>query len=130
MEKTDALLALAGLAHGTRLDIFRLLVEAGPAGMAAGQIGERLALAPATLSFHLSHLKHAGLIEAERDGRWLIYAADFERMRALVAYLTENCCGGAPASCGLPECAPAPLAARTATRARQGREASPRARRR
>ena len=119
MEKTDALLALAGLSHGTRLDIFRLLVEAGPGGMPAGAIGERLGLAPATLSFHLSHLKHAGLIDAERDGRSLIYAADFARMRGLVGYLTENCCGGEPAACGLPECAPPLPSARAPMRARR-----------
>ena len=130
MEKTDALAALGGLSHETRLDIFRLLVEAGPAGIAAGQIGERLNLAPATLSFHLSHLKHAGLIDVEREGRSLVYSADFERVRTLIAYLTENCCGGHPAACGLPDCEPTPIAARPKARGTERREAPSRARRR
>ena len=130
MEKIDALAALSGLSHETRLDIFRLLVEAGPAGISAGQIGERLNLAPATLSFHLSHLKHAGLVDAERDGRSLVYSADFERVRTLIAYLTENCCGGHPAACGLPDCEPATIAARPKARGREGHEAPSRARRR
>jgi ArsR family transcriptional regulator len=93
MKKIDALAGLAGLAHETRLDIFRLLIEAGPAGMPAGEIGARLGLPPPTLSFHLKDLKSAGLIDCERDGRSLIYSADFGRMNALIAYLTENCCG-------------------------------------
>src|ERR1700688_935072 len=88
MEKIDALAALSGLSHETRLDIFRLLVEAGAAGVTARPVRRRLNLAPATLSFHLSHLKHAGLVDAERDGRSLVYSADFERMRTLIAYLT------------------------------------------
>ncbi|HLI13722.1 MAG TPA: metalloregulator ArsR/SmtB family transcription factor [Alphaproteobacteria bacterium] len=99
MEKIAALAALAGLAHETRLDIFRLLVEAGPAGLPAGALGESLGLAPATLSFHLSHMRHAGLVDCRRDGRSLIYAADFACMSALVAYLTENCCQGRPEVC-------------------------------
>lgn len=103
MEKLDAIGALSGLAHETRLDVYRLLVETGPAGLAAGQIGEQLGLAPATLSFHLNHLKHAGLVDCRKDGRSLIYSADFETTRALVAYLTENCCDGQPAFCGLPD---------------------------
>ncbi len=130
MEKVDALAALSGLSHETRLDIFRLLVEAGPGGISAGRIGERLDLAPATLSFHLSHLKHAGLVDAERNGRSLIYSADFERVRTLVAYLTENCCEGHPASCGLPECEPASVAARAKAGGRRDHEAPSRARRR
>ncbi|MGO8865438.1 MAG: ArsR/SmtB family transcription factor [Alphaproteobacteria bacterium] len=130
MEKTNALAALAGLSHETRLDIFRLLVEAGPAGIAAGQIGQRLNLAPATLSFHLSHLKHAGLVDAERDGRSLVYSADFERVRTLIAYLTENCCGGHPAACGLPDCEPAAAAAGSKARGIRDHEAPSRARRR
>jgi ArsR family transcriptional regulator, arsenate/arsenite/antimonite-responsive transcriptional repressor len=94
MEKTAAIFALSGLAHETRLDVYRVLVEAGPGGLPAGQIGDRLGLAPATLSFHLNHLKHAGLIGCKRNGRSLIYSADFARMNSLVAYLTENCCHG------------------------------------
>jgi len=102
MEHSSAIEALSGLAHETRLEIFRVLVEAGPDGMPAGQIGERLGLPPATLSFHLNHLKHAGLIARRRNGRSLIYTADFDAMTALVAYLTENCCQGHPEACGLP----------------------------
>jgi len=95
MEKQAALAGLAALAQETRLDIFRLLVAAGPAGLAAGDIGARLALAPATLSFHLKELRQARLATCRRRGRSLIYAADFAAMGGLVAYLSENCCGGA-----------------------------------
>ena len=102
MEANVALAALSGIAHETRLEIFRILVEAGPDGMPAGQIGERLGLPPATLSFHLNHLKHAGLIARRRNGRSLIYSADYAAMRELVAYLTENCCQGHPETCDLP----------------------------
>ncbi len=108
METSAALTALSGLAHETRLDIFRLLVEAGPEGMPAGQIGERLGLPPATLSFHLNHLKHAGLIARRRNGRSLIYSADYVAMDGLVAYLTENCCQGHPEACGVPPRNPVP----------------------
>lgn len=114
MEKPDAIVALSGLAHETRLDIYRLLVEAGPDGMPAGQISDKLSLAPATLSFHLNHLKHAGLIDCERNGRSLIYSADFGQMNALVAYLTENCCHGQPEKCGLPNSEPVAAVARSA----------------
>jgi DNA-binding transcriptional ArsR family regulator len=101
MEKSDAISALAALAQETRLDIFRLLVQAGPDGLAAGQIGERLGLASATLSFHLNQMKHAGLITFRRDGRSLIYGAEYAAMNELLAYLTENCCQGDVAACGL-----------------------------
>jgi len=99
METKQAVEALSALAQETRLSIFRLLVEAGPAGMAAGEIGERLDLAPATLSFHLAGLKRAGLARSRQAGRFVIYSADFQAMNALIAYLSENCCGGA--SCNL-----------------------------
>jgi DNA-binding transcriptional ArsR family regulator len=105
MEKSDALGALGALAQETRLDIFRFLVEVGPAGLPAGQIGERFALPWATLSFHLSQMKQSGLVTYRRDGRSLIYAADYEQMNALLAYLTENCCGGRPDACA-PACTP------------------------
>lgn len=95
-----AVAALAALAHETRLDIFRLLMQAGPSGLPAGRIGERLSLPPATLSFHLSQLKHAGLVTFRRDGRSLIYSAAYPVMNALLAYLTENCCRGDAAACG------------------------------
>src|SRR5665213_357710 len=92
MEKMHAIAALAALAQESRLDVFRLLVQAGPAGLPAGQIGERLGLPAATLSFHLSQLKHAGLVTFRREGRSLIYAAEYPAMNGLLAYLTENCC--------------------------------------
>ena len=90
----EAVRALSALAQGTRLAIFRLLVQAGEEGMAAGSIGEKLALPPATLSFHLAGLARAGLVKSRQDGRFVIYSADFEGMGRLLAYLTEDCCGG------------------------------------
>jgi DNA-binding transcriptional ArsR family regulator len=115
MEKSDALMALAALAQGTRLDVFRLLVAAGAQGLPAGDIAARLAVAPATLSFHLQQMKQAGLLGVRRDGRSLIYAADFAGMAALLDYLTRDCCAGHPEICGLvvpvrPACKPAPSA--------------------
>ncbi|MBX7201117.1 MAG: metalloregulator ArsR/SmtB family transcription factor [Rhodospirillaceae bacterium] len=104
MESLLAVTALSALAHEGRLEIYRLLVAAGPAGLTVGEIGVKLAMPGATLSFHLSQLKHAGLVAARRDGRRLIQTADFGRMNGLVAYLTENCCGGQ--SCA-PVCKPA-----------------------
>jgi ArsR family transcriptional regulator, arsenate/arsenite/antimonite-responsive transcriptional repressor len=94
MEMTQAVHALSALAQETRLGIYRLLVEAGPEGLAAGRIGEALDLPPATLSFHLAHLARAGLARGRPEGRFVIYSADFRNMEALVGYLTENCCGG------------------------------------
>lgn len=102
METTQAVQALSALAQESRLAIFRLLVQAGPAGLAAGAIGEKLDLPPATLSFHLAGLTRAGLARSRQDGRFVIYSASFENMNGLVAFLTENCCGGAacaPAAC-------------------------------
>jgi ArsR family transcriptional regulator, arsenate/arsenite/antimonite-responsive transcriptional repressor len=90
-----AVQALSALAQGSRLSIFRLLVQAGPEGMAAGSIGEKLELPAATLSFHLAGLARAGLANSRQDGRYVIYSANFENMNQLVGYLTENCCGGA-----------------------------------
>lgn len=107
MDDKLAVAALAALAQDTRLKIFRLLVEAGPAGIAAGAIAEALGVPPPTLSFHLTHLKHAGLVDVRRDSRLLIYAADFERMNDLVGYLTENCCRGQSDACGVRGCEPA-----------------------
>jgi DNA-binding transcriptional ArsR family regulator len=95
MEMSTAVHALAALAQPTRLEVFRLLVRRGPAGARAGAIADALDLAPATLSFHLSALRHAGLVECEPAGRERIYRAAFDRMHGLVDYLTENCCGGA-----------------------------------
>ncbi|HEY6430638.1 MAG TPA: metalloregulator ArsR/SmtB family transcription factor [Acetobacteraceae bacterium] len=104
MEKTDAISALAALAQESRLDIFRLLVQAGTDGLPAGQIGERLGLPSATLSFHLNQLKQARLIAFRREGRSLIYMAEYPAMNALLGYLTENCCQGDPAGCGISVC--------------------------
>ncbi len=101
MEKRQALAALAALAQESRLDIYRLLVEAGAEGLPAGQIGERLGLPPATLAFHLKELKNANLAFSTRNGRSLIYTAAYPTMNALLGYLTENCCQGNPAACGL-----------------------------
>ncbi|MGV0758986.1 ArsR/SmtB family transcription factor [Tistrella mobilis] len=102
MEKTEVITALAALAHEARLDIFRLLVQAGPEGLPAGQIAQAIGLAAPTASFHLAQLKQAGLVACRRESRSLIYTAAFDRMAGLVGFLTENCCGGNPAACGLP----------------------------
>jgi ArsR family transcriptional regulator, arsenate/arsenite/antimonite-responsive transcriptional repressor len=88
----DPVTQLAALAQDTRLALFRLLVEAGPSGLAAGAIAERLDVAAPTLSFHLKELTHAGLIRPAQRGRYVMYSADFGAMNALIAYLTENCC--------------------------------------
>ena len=113
MEKTNVLAALAGLAQETRLDIFRLLVEAGPTGMAAGALAEALRLAPATLSFHLKEMRHARLVSARPDGRSIIYSAGFATVEGVLAYLTENCCRASGGACITP--APGGAVARAAT---------------
>lgn len=99
MEINEAVAALSALAQDTRLRIFRRLVELGPEGAPAGRIGEDFGLPAATLSFHLSQLKQAGLITRQRSGRSLIYAANFDGMNNLLVYLTENCCRGGAADC-------------------------------
>lgn len=100
MEIKDATLALAALGQATRLSIFRLLVEAGPDGLMAGDIAQALSLPGATLSFHLKELGGAGLIQGESRGRYICYRADFGAMTDLIAFLTRNCCGGkAVAAC-------------------------------
>ncbi len=109
METKDAVAALAALAQDSRLDVFRLLVQTGPDGIAAGEVAERLEIAPATLSFHLAQLRQAGLLVMRRDGRSLIYSADYDGMNELMGFLTENCCGGAsPAACRFASPLPAP----------------------
>lgn len=95
METKQAVQKLSALAQESRLAIFRLLVQAGPEGLAAGAIGERLRLPPATLSFHLAGLTRAGLAQSRQQGRFVIYDADYAAMNALVGFLTENCCQGA-----------------------------------
>lgn len=91
--------ALSALAHGSRLAVFRLLVRAGAEGMAAGEIAREIGALPNTLSSHLTILGHAGLIRSRRDGRSIIYSADYERMRDLLGFLVEDCCGGRPEIC-------------------------------
>lgn len=94
METKQVLAALAALAQESRLAAFRLLVQVGPDGMAASKIAEQLDIAPSSLSFHLKELSHAGLIGARQDGRYVIYSANFSTMNGLLAFLTDNCCGG------------------------------------
>jgi DNA-binding transcriptional ArsR family regulator len=109
MKTTIVVSALSALAQEHRLEVFRLLVQAGMAGLPAGKIAERLELASPTLSFHLAQLRHAGLVHVRRDGRSLIYAANYDGMAALMEFLTENCCGGDAEACRLPVCKPAPV---------------------
>ena len=104
MEKIDAVAALAALAQDSRLDVFRLLVRAGPDGLSAGQVAAALKLAPNTLTFHFDRLRHAGLVTVRRAGRSMIYAARFDSMNALLGYLTENCCAGVSGACAAPVC--------------------------
>lgn len=108
METKHALAALSALAQESRLAVFRLLVQAGPEGMAATRIAVQLDISPSSLSFHLKELTHAGLITPRQDGRFVIYSAQFTTMNDLIAFLTDNCCGGAP--CDVPgACEQAPL---------------------
>ena len=111
---TQAVDALAALAQESRLKVYRLLVEAGPEGLAAGRIGEKLDLPAATLSFHLAHLARTGLVKSRQEGRFIFYSADFQNMNQLVGYLTENCCGGG-------SCAPTRKGARNETVSRARR---------
>lgn len=101
MEKIEIITALAALAHESRLDIFRLLIQAGPDGLPAGHMGERLGMPSATLSFHLNQLKAAHLVTCRRDGRSQIYSATYPTMSAVIAYLTENCCQGDVSQCAI-----------------------------
>src|SRR5688572_31849424 len=99
MEIKSAVSSLAALAHEKRLSAFRLLVTAGPEGVPAGFLADKLALPGATLSFHLKELSHARLVTSRQDGRFIYYSADFERMAALMSFLTQNCCQGMPQEC-------------------------------
>lgn len=114
MKMTEAVEALAALAQDTRLAIYRLLVQHGASGMAAGEIATELGVMPATLSFHLKELGHAGLVKARHQGRFIFYSADFEAMTELIGFLTENCCGG-----NVVACLPPPVAAATGRRAKK-----------
>lgn len=100
MDIKSAVLQLSSIAQEARLEIFRLLVQAGPEGLPAGSIGESLSIPASTLSFHLKELSHAGLINSRQVSRFIYYSANYEAMNGLLAYLTENCCAGAT------ECAP------------------------
>lgn len=104
MNTKTAVARLTALAQETRLAIFRRLIQAAPDGLCAGDIQTRLGVAPATLSFHLKELVHAGMVSARPEGRFIYYAANLKSINALVAYLTENCCGGEPCES---VCAPA-----------------------
>src|ERR1700733_7415218 len=106
MEKSDAVAALAALAQDNRLDVFRLLVKAGPGGLPAGRVAEKLDLAPNTLTFHFDRLRVAGLVTVRREGRSMIYAARYETMDGLLAFLSENCCKGVPEGCEGADCKP------------------------
>ncbi len=117
MDSNIAVLALAALAQSSRLEVFRLLVQTGPAGRAAGDIAHALDIPPATLSFHLKALAHAGLVESRQVGRYVIYQARFQAMNALLAYLTENCCGGTGCEASATSCQPEGNAHETTARA-------------
>jgi ArsR family transcriptional regulator len=120
MKKANVIAALGAIAQETRLDIFRMLVQKGPEGLPAGEIGARLGQPSPTMSFHLNQLRFAGLVKSRRESRSIIYCANFKAMTDLVGYLTENCCGGRPelcspaatTECGL-ECAPQPTTVTT-----------------
>ena len=107
MDTKGAVAALGALAQASRLEVFRLLVRRGPAGLAAGEISGRVGVPPTTLSFHLAQLSHAGLVTSRREGRSILYAADYGGMQGLMGFLTDNCCqeGG---------CAPPPTPKRRA----------------
>jgi ArsR family transcriptional regulator, arsenate/arsenite/antimonite-responsive transcriptional repressor len=107
MDKLDAVAALAALAQENRLEVYRLLVQAGPQGLAAGEVASALGIAPNTLSFHFDRLRHAGLVSVARHGRSLVYAARYETMNNLLGYLTQNCCGGRADLCEPAACKPA-----------------------
>ena len=114
----DAVDALAALAHEHRLKVYRMLVEAGPDGLSAGAIAQKLKMPPSSLTFHLQHLHRADLITQQRNSRQLIYAADFAVMDGLLEYLTENCCAGSAAACAT-KCKPAAAVAKKGPRRSQ-----------
>jgi DNA-binding transcriptional ArsR family regulator len=116
MEARQVVTALGALAQETRLGIYRALVQAGPGGMAAGAIAEKLDVAAPTLSFHLKELTYAGLINSEQQGRFVVYRADYDAMNALLEFLTANCCRGAECAVDAIACMPVPTAARSDAR--------------
>jgi ArsR family transcriptional regulator, arsenate/arsenite/antimonite-responsive transcriptional repressor len=117
MKTNDAAPILASLAQPTRLDLFRMLVVAGPAGMPAGALADALGVAPAALSFHLKELRFAQLVDSEQQGRFVIYRARFDTMNALLSFLTENCCAGTAQTADADACCPP-------TRKKQGSSSS------
>jgi len=131
METTSALIALGALAQETRLGVYRVLVEAGPTGLSVGEIAASVKSSPATLSFHLKELSHAGLIVARQDGRYIYYAANYAQMNDLLGFLSENCCardcGPDARTCKTNECAP--TVRRDPAKATPGRAARPSKRR-
>jgi ArsR family transcriptional regulator, arsenate/arsenite/antimonite-responsive transcriptional repressor len=108
VKKKQVIDALGALAHETRLEVFRMLVQKGPEGIPAGVISERLGIPPSSLTFHLQQLLHASLVTQRRLSRQIIYAADFAAMNGLLGFLTENCCGR-DAACATPSCDPASI---------------------
>lgn len=100
MDDASAIAVLSALAHADRLRAFRLLVRAGPSGMASGEIAEALSIPTTRMSFHLATLERAKLLRSWRDGRRILYAASYDDMRQLLAFLTEDCCSGNPEICG------------------------------
>lgn len=110
METNQTIAALAALAHESRLAVFRALVQAGPTGMSAGQIATLLDVPPSSLSFHLKELARAQLVTSRQAGRFIFYCANFATINGLLAYLTENCCGGNPCS---------PVSGRSSSREKQ-----------
>lgn len=98
METKSIVRALAAIAHEARLETYRQLVQAGPAGLAAGRLSELVKIPPSSLSFHLKELVNAGLLTSRQEGRFVFYSVQYETMNSLLAYLTENCCGGNPCS--------------------------------
>ncbi|TMH64327.1 MAG: helix-turn-helix transcriptional regulator [Betaproteobacteria bacterium] len=127
METKSALVALGALAQETRLGVFRVLVEAGPTGLSVGEIAASVKSSPATLSFHLKELSHAGLVVARQEGRYIYYAANYGQMNELLGFLTENCCardcGPDARACNTNECAP--TVRRDRAKATPGRAARP-----
>jgi DNA-binding transcriptional ArsR family regulator len=113
MKNAEVVAALSALAQENRLDVFRLLVQAGAEGMPAGGVASALKLAPNTLTFHFDRLRDVGLVTVRREGRSMIYAARFEAMNSLLGFLTENCCQGATEKCAPPVCKPSKRLRRT-----------------
>ncbi|SRR5258706_4260574 len=134
MDSPTVITSLAALAQESRLAIFRLLVEVGPTGLAVGEIGASLRVSPATLSFHLKELSHAGLLASRQDGRYIYYSANYQRMKDLLGYLTENCCArdgvGCDPGCSTQNCSqPATRDSATAKPSRGKRPVTRRAKR-